>query len=69
MTGEKQCAGFNTGSETRPRSCVVGGHLSTEGRTIAAAAAAKVAGAASVAFTVLWLAAPFDFMGMRYYEQ
>lgn len=71
MTGEKQCAGFNTGSETRPRSCVVGGHLSTERRTIAAAtAAAKVAGAASVAFTVLRLLPPragfLDFMGMQY---
>lgn len=47
MTGEKQCAGFNTGSETGPRSCVVGGHLSTGRRTIAAATAAKVAGASN----------------------
>lgn len=41
MTGEKQCAGFNTGSESGPRSCVVGGHLSTGRRTIAAATASK----------------------------
>lgn len=30
MTEEKQCAGFNTGSEYEPRSCVVGGPLSFE---------------------------------------
>lgn len=30
MTEEKQCAGFNTGSESEPRSCVVGGPLSLE---------------------------------------
>lgn len=54
MTGEKQCAGFNTGSETGPRSCVVGGHLSTGRRTIAAATASKSSrSSASVAFTVL----------------
>lgn len=30
MTEEKQCAGFNTGSESELRSCVVGGPLSLE---------------------------------------
>lgn len=39
MTEEKQCAGFNTGSESEPRSCVVGGPLSLSRGTIAAAAA------------------------------
>lgn len=43
----------------------MGGQLSTERRTIAAAAKVAAA-AASVAFTVLWLPAPFGFMGMRY---
>ena len=41
MTEEKQCAGFNTGSESKPRSCVVGGPLSLERGTIAAATASR----------------------------
>lgn len=40
MTEEKQCVGFNTGSKSEPRSCVVGGPLSLSRGTIAAAAAA-----------------------------
>lgn len=43
MTEEKQCAGFNTGSESEPRSCVVGGPLSRE-RTIAATALRELQG-------------------------
>lgn len=54
MTEEKQCAGFNTGSKPGLRSCVVGGPLSTERRTIATASR-RAAGAASLlGFTVSW---------------
>lgn len=54
MTEEKQCAGFNTGSESGLRSCVVGGPLSTERGTIATASR-RAAGAASLlGFTVSW---------------
>lgn len=74
MTEEKQCAGFNTGSESGLRSCVVGGPLSTERGAIAAAAtaaaaatptASRAAGAASHGFTVSWLPAPLAFMGTQ----
>lgn len=52
-----------------PRSCVVGGHLSTERRTIAGRQGSGGKSSkeqASVAFTVLRLPAPLDFMGMQY---
>ncbi|KAK1132362.1 hypothetical protein K0M31_016470 [Melipona bicolor] len=72
MTGEKQCAGFNTGSETGPRSCVVGGHLSTGRRTIAAATASKSSRSSIGCFhgpaapAAARRLPPFDFMGMQY---
>lgn len=56
MTEEKQCAGFNTGSESELRSCVVGGPLS-RGRNDSNSSNSieRAAGAASLlGFTVSW---------------
>lgn len=69
MTEEKQCAGFNTGSESGLRSCVVGGPLSTERGTIAVTAATtsrRARGSIAPRFHgLVELAASLALMGTR----
>jgi len=54
MTEEKQCAGFNTGSESKPRSCIVGGPLSRERNDSSSNSNGIEKAASLLGFTVSW---------------